>query len=301
MNALTHHRIELRTRDGSPLPTEFRIFRAGSNPSTKGPDVFDAEAARLVMAEYRKQGVDLPIDLEHNSIDREVKARRSDATDAMGWFKLEMRGGDLWAVNVRWTAEGERRLRAKSQRYISPAFMADKKTRRVVELVNCALVAQPATHNARELVAASRFDLGRRSSAVLSTRVPVAVRARLFKLAARRDISVGELVRQLVTLAKSDKGKVADLLEVLGLPAETPRDQVLEAVGTLLDEADGIVPPAADAGATQEVADVPPAVRARAEAFRLRQYDPATRAAIRARGMSVQEFEVKKRTAVRRA
>jgi hypothetical protein len=141
--------------DGA-LPTEFRIFAAGENDSTKGPALFDEAAAAAVMAEYQKQGVDLMIDLEHESIDETPV--RADSKDARGWFKLEVRNGELWAVDVRWTPDGERRLRERTQRYISPVFLRTKKEKRVVYVLNVALCAMPATHNAPALVAASKRE-----------------------------------------------------------------------------------------------------------------------------------------------
>lgn len=115
------------------------------------------------MAVYTRAGVDLPIDLEHESLDIPL---RSDSRDARGWFKLEIRNGELWAVNVRWTPDGARRLSEKTQRYISPAFYTDEEGR-VVELINVALCAMPATYEAPPLVASK----GR-------IRVPLAARIR---------------------------------------------------------------------------------------------------------------------------
>lgn len=138
---------------GEALPTEFEIFRPGVNVSTKGEAIFDEVAARSVMAAYARHGVDRMIDLEHLSIDR--SATHYDP-DARGWFQLELRAdGSLWAVNVRWTADGAARLREKRQRYISPVFSYDPNNGRVVRLLNVAITALPATYQTPALVAAS--------------------------------------------------------------------------------------------------------------------------------------------------
>lgn len=143
--------------EGVP-PTEFRIFAAGANPTENGYTVlFDAEAAAAVMAAYERHGVDRMIDLEHLSLDQD--APHYDP-DARGWAHLEVRrdatgAPELWAVHVRWTPDGESRLREKRQRYISPAFTRDPKTNRVTEVLNIAIVAMPATRQAQPLVAAS--------------------------------------------------------------------------------------------------------------------------------------------------
>lgn len=140
-----------------PLPTEFRIFRAGPNPSDRGdePFVFDAGAAASVMAAYQKQGNRLMMDLAHSATEATSIEARSDATDAMCWFDLALRDGELWATGVEWTVEGERRLRQKLQRYVSPTFRVGEGNR-IVELYNAALVSMAGLRGATDLAAALR-------------------------------------------------------------------------------------------------------------------------------------------------
>lgn len=147
--------------DGS-LPTEFVIFTPGDNPSVKGPAIWDNEAIASVMSFVRERGqVDYMIDLEHRSLDSTAVAFTADAADAMGWFNIELRGAELWAVNVRWTPAGAERLVSKKQRYTSPAFywMNNEENGRVGEIINVALVSMPATNDQAALVAASRIKL----------------------------------------------------------------------------------------------------------------------------------------------
>jgi phage I-like protein len=150
--------VDVIVDDDAPLPVEFRLLRAGVNPTRKGDVVFDAAAAERVMAEAAAWGVDQLIDLEHDSLDTYTRAVRNNAADAMGWFRLALREGELWAVNVTWTAEGERRLRAKTQRYISPAF-EESEDGSPTWIINVALCSMPATHGAQPLVAASLVAL----------------------------------------------------------------------------------------------------------------------------------------------
>ena len=140
-------------------PSEFLIFRAGVNPTDKGDVLFDAPAAAAVMAEYAREGHDCMLDLEHDSVNPAVRLARSDARDAMAYYGLELRGGELWATNVRWTAEGARRLAARTQRFISPAVLRNPETNRVERFVNCGLVSMPAMYDAPALVAASSGKL----------------------------------------------------------------------------------------------------------------------------------------------
>lgn len=153
LRALGAHTIDVAV-DGEAPPTEFRLFKAGENETTQGTFIFDAEAASAVMAAAaQRDGVDYPIDLEHLSL--ESTDSRGFDPDARGWFCLAVRNGELWAVNVRWTPDGQRRLSERTQRYVSPAFTVDDEDR-VTEIVNVALVAMPATHGTPALVAANR-------------------------------------------------------------------------------------------------------------------------------------------------
>lgn len=140
---------------GDEPPTEFRIFAGGWNETQKGRFLFDEQAASAVMAAYEQWGIDLPIDLEHQML-ADTPSPDPTAKDSRGSFNLELRDdGSLWAVNVKWTADGAARLREKRQRYISPAFNFDK-NRRPTEIVNVAITSLPATNEAPALVAASR-------------------------------------------------------------------------------------------------------------------------------------------------
>ncbi len=149
---------------GDQPPTCFRIFKAGWNETTKGNLLFDQAAAAAVMARYKREGVDLIVDLNHDSVDEEACRMRADASDARGWYQLELRGGELWAVNVRWTPDGARRLAEKTQRYISPVSMYDRESKRVEYLLNVAMVAMPATLGAAPLVAAHKQRVAPRSA-----------------------------------------------------------------------------------------------------------------------------------------
>jgi hypothetical protein len=107
------------------------------------------------MSAYRKWGVDLSIDLEHNMLSS-APSPDPTAKDARGWCKLELRpDGSLWAVDVRWTPDGIARLSEKRQRYVSPAFEIDETSSRVTKMINVAITAIPATHDTPALVAAS--------------------------------------------------------------------------------------------------------------------------------------------------
>jgi hypothetical protein len=137
---------------GDEPPSEFRIFTAGKVETSKGTFLFDAAALKRTMENYATQGNELMIDYDHGSL-ASLVVDPALAGKAAGWFTLEARGGELWAVNVRWTPPALEALKRKEWRYMSPAFETEKN--RVVGLTNVALTNIPATRELTPLVAAN--------------------------------------------------------------------------------------------------------------------------------------------------
>lgn len=158
---------QLQTLSDGGLPTEFRIFRQGRNDSEKGPVWFDADSAESVMSNAGARDVDQIIDLEHYSIKPRLFDIQSTDTDARGYYRPEIRNGELWATQVSWTDDGADRLKSRRQRYTSPAFGTKfdqaldggKGGDRVTRLLNVALCSMPATHSAMPLVLSERGGL----------------------------------------------------------------------------------------------------------------------------------------------
>lgn len=145
--------IALNLGEANQLPREFRLFVAGWNETEKGRFLFDGVAAQAVMAAYEAWGIGLVIDLEHQMLDDRPQPDPT-ARDARGAGRLELRNGELWAVDVKWTPDGAERLTQKRQRFVSPAFQVDPETKRITKIMNVAITALPATHQTPALVAA---------------------------------------------------------------------------------------------------------------------------------------------------
>jgi phage I-like protein len=215
-------------------PKKFRIFKKGINSSTKGDILFDEQAAKDVMSQYAQHGVKVMIDLEHLSLDD--TAPNYDP-DARGWCKFEVIKGELWAVDVTWTPDGKDRLEGEKQRYISPAFARNKDTGRVSLVLNMALVAMPATNEAQDLLAASRFT-------ILASRFPN---------------------EQIGTLTLKVDYMPPEILAMLGLTPEATAEDVAAAIKALLSKASATPPPAPAAGEDPKVAATILALTTRAQ------------------------------------
>lgn len=224
--------VELQPGADGKLPSEFRILRRGTNTTTKGDLVFDDAAARSVMAKFERHGVEVMIDLEHLSLDQES---RSFDPDARGWCQLDVRDGELWAVNVRWNEDGARRLAEKRQRYVSPVVYTDDDGR-VESLLNIAITALPATDNAQPLMAASRRLARTRKLTMDQDDKKDEMRAK--KLAAMRGLKL------------SDDGAVESV-------AAQVEEMAPEEVVAVIEEALDVILEAADAGPaeTEEMAE----------------------------------------------
>lgn len=143
------------TLAGDEPPSEFRIFTAGQVDTTKGTFTFDAEAAKSVMADYALQGVDLMIDYAHAAMRASSAIDPAQAGKAAGWFQLELRNGELWATNVRWTQPAAAALQRREWRFMSPTFQTDSDGR-IENLLNVALTNMPATLKLQPLMAAAK-------------------------------------------------------------------------------------------------------------------------------------------------
>lgn len=138
--------------DGTP-PTEFRIFRVGVNESDFGPVLFDAISAALTMESRKDKGNPLYFDLNHGML--RPNPTKEDAK-SYGEFDLDVRAGELWAVNCRWTEEGAALIAKREYNLFSPAFQwfdDEAGQRRPYEVINCALVNLAGLNDIRPLAA----------------------------------------------------------------------------------------------------------------------------------------------------
>ena len=142
------------TEAGEP-PTELRMFAFGENATSKGTFVLDRRGAESVMAAFAKHGVDrLPIDVAHGML---ASGGSHEQHLAVGWFVPDVRDDGLWASSIEWTERGADMVRAREMRFISPAFLADKKGR-IVEMINLAVTNLPATRGAQPIAASQGVD-----------------------------------------------------------------------------------------------------------------------------------------------
>lgn len=150
--------LELLGSDAAEAPKEFRIFKRGETDTEKGKYVFSALSARKVLDGAKRRGNDFPIDYNH-SMHMPLALDPAQAGKAAGWFNIEVRADELWAVNVRWTKTAAAMLADREYRYFSPTFTYSKDAREVQELLSVALTNTPATNAMQPLMASQTAAL----------------------------------------------------------------------------------------------------------------------------------------------
>ena len=150
-----HPRKPIRLSSGTEPPDAFRLFPLGTVETTKGTFYLTPADAAACVERHRGYGNDLSVDFGHGVFNEHEAPQM-----AAGWIRdLEVRADGLWAAGVTWTERAAAMIRAREQRYFSPAFMTDEEGH-IVEILNVALTLMPATHNLTPLVA-SRARSGR--------------------------------------------------------------------------------------------------------------------------------------------
>lgn len=130
-------------------PTAFRIWHAGANPTDHGTHQFTARSAEMLLDEQATRGNLYSIDVDHLSLSPSAPPA---SRVAVGWHRLDVRGGELWAVDVEWLDVARAGLETDppAWRYFSPAYDVDADGE-ITSYLNTALTNNPATWNVTAL------------------------------------------------------------------------------------------------------------------------------------------------------
>lgn len=133
---------------GEPPPREFRLFRIGTNPTTKGPLNLTRAGARRVVDVYEAKGHTLCFDLCHSTFDKDVPPENKFA---VGHFRLALRDDGIYAVDIQWVEPWGAEISAGKWPFVSPAVLHDR-AGNILQIKNAALVTDPATFGAQPTI-----------------------------------------------------------------------------------------------------------------------------------------------------
>jgi len=156
------HALAAALPAGETPPEWITIFPKVGRIDTRDGRSYDVDAAALI-ARFKSDGVDVPIDVNHST---HHAARTGARADAVGWIKeLRVEGGATSGSaarniggalqgKVEWLDEGKSLLAAKSYRFVSPDFFHTPEGV-TTWLRSVALVTAPALGGQKALAAAS--------------------------------------------------------------------------------------------------------------------------------------------------
>ncbi len=141
--------VEIFSDNNQTVPTEFLLLRKGKTEFEGGYYILDDDAADKVIANFKKRGIDVVIDYEHQTI-------WGDKAPAAGWIKDLKKTQEGIVAVVEWTDTAKEFLKNREYRYFSPVIELDENYR-VVSLHSVALTNAPKTYNQISLVAKNNF------------------------------------------------------------------------------------------------------------------------------------------------
>ena len=142
--------LAARELGGAP-PEWLMLLPATATVRLRDGRAFASAGAEAVVAEWRREGLDLPVDLNHAEIHF---APYGGDSPAYGWVTaMEVREGAVWG-RVEWTAEGRETITARRYRYYSPTFLVAAGAaggQEIVGITSVALVNRPAMRESSAL------------------------------------------------------------------------------------------------------------------------------------------------------
>ena len=129
--------------------TEFRVFKAGDNETAKG--IF-----RLADTSWVDREKMLAVSIGGDLSDR--------ARPVFGFARLEVRDGDLWAVDFSWSEAGKAYASEHPEFSIVPTVMFDEATREILRVLDLFIVQDHEAGQVRYVVGLMAGDVVRRKS-----------------------------------------------------------------------------------------------------------------------------------------
>lgn len=221
---------------GGKAPESFVLFKAGWNELADGIRYYvDKESFDLIVAYWRRRGLDIVIDYEHQTLG-------GGEAPAAGWINPELTWDPARGIiaSVKWNDKAAGRIAGDEYRYFSQVFDIRKADSKLVGLYSVALTNNPRTNNLEAL--AAKLDLINHRGKEESMEFFKQLFAKL-GLADGADASaVMTAIDTLSAKAKEGKPVVAkDVIEALGLKEGDDVSTVVASINALKQQPKGMV------------------------------------------------------------
>jgi len=149
---------------------------------------------------------DLPLDWEHST---EIRSPDGLPSPAAAWIdKMEVRnGGEIWGHVREWTPKGAESVKTKEYRYISPAFLFEKATKLITDIISAGLVNRPALN----MPAIARSKSQKRSQAQARAEDTMDRKELIKKLGLAEDATDEQILAALDELKAGPQAKIEEL------------------------------------------------------------------------------------------
>ena len=195
---------------GAPVPTTVQLLPPSgfTGRDGRGPYTYNSDD---LLASFGKNGMDLPIDFEHQSLGAMEKI---GPTPACGWIKKLIPQEDGLFAEVEWNDDAQGLISTRAYRYLSPVFEVDtKKPEQIAGMLGAGLTNNPNLH-----------------------------------LAAFNSRGDGDYTKSTETPGKAMLNKI---LEALGLKADADESSVLSHISTITASATAAAALATELGAPE--------------------------------------------------
>jgi phage I-like protein len=131
--------LNVELPDDGTVPEWVELIPADKVVGRDGRTWFN-NAPNELIARSQDASRDIPIDWEHAT---ELRAPGGEPAPAAAWIvELDNRDGAIWG-RVEWTPRGREAVANREYRYLSPVFVYDKASRRIVKLTSAGLTNSP--------------------------------------------------------------------------------------------------------------------------------------------------------------
>lgn len=186
----------------------------------------DSASAQKVIAEFSRRKTPLVVDYEHQTLSKEENGQPAPAA---AWFKsLEWREGQGLFATVELTAKAAESIRNREYRFFSPVFRYNPKTGEIVSLEMGALTNTPAIDGMAELTLRAAACFGAQTTNPENT-MKLAELIGMLGLAA--DTPEADVVAALN--ARLNANPLADVAKALGLDEGTQASSIVAACSAL--------------------------------------------------------------------
>lgn len=129
---------------------KIKVLPLGEVTTTKGDFVVDNTSINLILSTFKKRGLDIVVDYEHQSVTDKMAI-------ASGWIKDLFVEDDALVGLVEWTEMAKEQIKNKQYKYLSPTVLIQNK--RAVRLHSVALTNTPAIDNMYPLCLSDNLNL----------------------------------------------------------------------------------------------------------------------------------------------